>query len=161
MSGFDNRTMRRTPGGSRGRSDRLVWVSVLALTIASCSLFAATRDDPHDWALQDVVGNTLTLVVEVGSSSCDHFKAVEVDETPTKVNITTLVTEREAGPGPLSAGCTSDLVLRHVDVVLVEPLGERGLVGCAPGGEAAQDYFGHIDGGRASTDCSEIVDAFS
>jgi hypothetical protein len=146
--------------GSRPQFVRLASAAVLPLVISSCSMFATSTEVAHDWALTGIDGNTVAVVVAVGSSSCDRFKGVEVAETATEVSITALVAEKEAGSGLFGAGCTDDLGVEIVDVVLDQPLGDRTLTGCAPGDTGLEDYFGEIDGGRISVDCAEIIDSW-
>lgn len=107
----------------------------------------------HDWALTAIDGNTLALLIAVGSGSCHHFERVDVAETAAEINITAVVAEKEQ-----SGFCTADLGFESVDVALEDPLGDRALTGCAPGDTGLQNYFSDIGGGRSADDCAEIID---
>lgn len=138
----------------RSRLVRLAIAFVVLLVVSSCSLSAKSTDVAHDWALTSVNGNTLEVVVAVGSGSCDRFKGIEVSETSTEVNITAVVAEKQAGSGLFAAPCTSDLGFENIEVVLEQPLGERTLTGCGPGDAGLEKYFADR---RTSDSCAEIV----
>ncbi len=127
----------------------------LALLVSSCS---GWRETSHDWALTGIDGSTLSLVVAVGSGSCNRFERVIVEETPQDVRLTAVVGDKIAGP--FGGGCDADLNVEFVDAVLQESLGDRELLGCAPGPDGLGDYFGQIDGGRQGNDCAEVIDGW-
>jgi hypothetical protein len=135
---------------------RLAFVSLVGLSVASCSSWV---EGAHDWALASVDGSVLSVVVAVGSGSCDRFEALEVSETQTEVNITALVSEKEPG-GLFTTGCTADMGFEDIEVVLDRPVGDRALTGCAPGDVGLQAYFADPDRGRTSDNCAEIVDGY-
>lgn len=137
---------------------RLAFVSLAGLFFASCSVWV---EGSHDWALTNVDGTVLNVVVAVGSGSCDRFEAIEVSETETEVNITAVVSEKEPGSGLFTTGCTADMGFEHFEIVLDRALGDRTLTGCAPGDVGLQNYFADPDRGRTSDDCAEIVDGYS
>lgn len=139
---------------------RPIVAALAAIVVSSCSLFVGSKEVAHDWAVTAVGDNTLTLVVAVGSGTCDRFDHLDLTETSTEVTITAMVVEHESGTGVVGGGCTDDLELVHVDVALEEPLGDRTLSGCAPGSGGLEDYFGTVDGGRSTDDCAEIVDGW-
>lgn len=133
---------------------RPVTATLLALIVSSCSLWTSETEVAHDWALTAIDGNTLTLRVAVGSGSCHQFKRVDVAETAAEINITAVIAEER------DQFCTADMGFKNVDVVLVDPLGEKTLTGCAPGDTGLQSYFGDINGGRTADDCAEIIDSW-
>lgn len=122
-----------------------VLIIAMALLATGCSASVQA----HDWGLTEVEGTRLTLIIVVGSSSCDRFREVTVAESDTTVEITALVTESRK----FGMGCTADLTMSTADVELSEPLGERVLVGCQLG-EAG--YFRSEEGAPRES-CSQIV----
>ena len=106
---------------------------VLALVLAVPSLACSSGETPRvesgaPWELRTAVDPATSVVpisVYVGSSSCDEFESVGDDESADTVTITARVHS-----APATAACTSDLVLRQVDVSLSEPLGDRRIEGC-------------------------------
>jgi hypothetical protein len=121
----------------------------LALLVSSCS---GWRETSHDSAVTGIDGSTLSLVVAVGSGSCNRFERVIVEETPEDVTLTAVVGDKIVNP--FGGGCTDDLNVEFVDATLEAPLGDRQLLGCAPGPEGLQNYFDDV---RQGDDCAEIV----
>jgi hypothetical protein len=128
----------------------------LAILVSSCS---GWTEAANDWAVTSIDGSTLSIVVAVGSGSCDRFQRVVVEETPEDVTITAVVETRSANL--LGQGCDMDMNFEYVDLTLEEPLGERSLVGCGRrGADGLGDYFSGRDGGRQGRDCAEVVDGW-
>ena len=75
----------------------------------------------------------LVLEIAIGSSSCNAFERVEVEETTEAVRISAIVAVAIE-----SDVCTDDLVLAQEEVGLDVPLGDRRLVGCTPPDPAAR-----------------------
>lgn len=127
----------------------LVRLAAAGLLITSCSVTTSVTD----WALTEQAGHQLTLVVLVGSSDCHTLDEVQVTETSATVEVVATVAESS---GPLSCG-RGDLNVQSVTVDLLEPLGDRQLVGCMLG-EA--EYF-HPDTATPSSrreSCNEVID---
>jgi hypothetical protein len=107
-----------------------------------------------DWALAGPPGDgELTVVVQVGSSSCDSLESVEVAEDGSSVQITARVRHTRR----LGLGCTDDLNLETVALELDAPLGTRMLTGCVLGADA---YFNHGDGTQRAS-CDEVVEGYT
>jgi hypothetical protein len=68
----------------------------------------------------------------------------------------TAVVETQTG-FPFEPVCTGDMRSEAVTAFLDEPLGERQLLGCAPGPDGMQNYFGHD---RQGGDCAGVLAAF-
>jgi hypothetical protein len=124
----------------------------LAILVSACS---GWRETSHDWAVTGIDGSTLSIVVAVGSGSCNRFERVVVEETAEDVTVTAVVGDKIVNP--FGGGCTDDMNSEFVDVTLEAPLGDRQLLGCAPGAEGLQDYF---DDARQGGDCAEIIDGW-
>lgn len=127
-------------------------IVAIALLVACCGGWTEVE---HDWAVTGIDGSTLSIVVAVGSGSCNRFERVEVEETPEDVTITAVVGDKIVNP--FGGGCTDDLNVESVDVTLAEPLGDRELLGCAPGADGMQNLFGDV---RQGDDCAEVVDGW-
>lgn len=123
-----------------------------------------TSDDPsavrgveesHDWVLTEVDGATLTLLVAVGSGTCDRFDRVDVTETGEEASIVAVVV---SGGGPSSPRvCTADMGISLVEVTLEQPLGTREVTGCLHNREGS--YFDD-DRGIDRTSCADVVADF-
>jgi hypothetical protein len=121
-----------------------------AVMVSGCSSSVTATD----WALAAPPGDgEVTVVVKVGSSSCDSLESLEVAEDESSVQITASVRHTRR----LGLGCTNDLNVETVAVPLDTPLGTRMLTGCALGADA---YFNHGDGTRRAS-CSEVVEGYS
>jgi hypothetical protein len=139
--------------GRVNESSRLVViVALVGLLASACS---GWRETSHDWALTAIDGSTLSIVVAVGSGSCNRFERVVVEETPEDVTLTAVVGDKIVNP--FGGGCTDDLNVEFVDVSLEEPLGERRLLGCMPGADGMQNLFGEA---RQGNDCAEVIDGW-
>lgn len=135
----------------------LTLVLLAGLIVVSCSSWV---EGAHDWALTSVDGNVLSVVVAVGSSSCDRFEGVEVSEDQSEVSISALVSEKQSG-GLFTTGCNSDMGFENIEIELNHPLGDRALTGCVPGDTGLHAYFADPTRGRTSDDCAEIVDGYA
>lgn len=145
-----------SPRGALG----LILISALAATsVAACGL--SGTEVAHDWALTGIDGAALSVVVAVGSSSCDHLDIVAVEEAPDEVTATAVVIETGGRTFPWETGaCTADLVLEPVTSTLGQPLGGRTLSGCHPGDEELQDHFSSHrseQGNQGPDDCATII----
>jgi hypothetical protein len=78
-----------------------------------------------------------------------------VEETPEDVTLTAVVGDKILNP--FGGGCTDDMNSEFVNVTLEGPLGDRELLGCAPGPEEMQNYF---DDARQGDDCAEVIDGW-
>ncbi len=130
----------------------MVGMLALALVVSSCS---GWTDASHDWAVTRIEGSTLSIVVAVGSGSCNRFERMVVEETPEDVTITAVVGDKIVNP--FGGGCDADLNFEFVDVALEAPLGDRQLLGCAPGPEGLQNYFDDV---RQGDHCAEVIDGW-
>jgi hypothetical protein len=83
---------------------------------------------PTEWRLVDVQpSNVLVIEVAVGSSSCNEFEGVTVEETAAEVEIRAVV-----GVDAGADICTDDLVIGREEIRLTDPLDDRELTGCMP-----------------------------
>ena len=99
----------------------------MLITASGCSSGAQRTVEPVHWDLNAIVEpTTLRITGYIGSSSCSAFDSFEVLEDENMVEITVLVSSKQAG------ACTSDMRLETIDVVLSAPLGQRDLTGCLP-----------------------------
>ena len=106
----------------------------------------------HDWVLTQVDGATLTLLVAVGSGTCDRFDRVDVTETGEEVSVVAVVV---SGGGPSSPRvCTMDMQFSLVEVTLDQPLGIREATGCLLNREGS--YF-NDERGVDRTSCADVV----
>lgn len=113
-------------------------------------------EESHDWVLTEVDGATLTLLVAVGSGTCDRFDRVDVTETGEEVSVVAVVV---SGGGPSSPRvCTMDMQFSLVEVTLEQPLGTREITGCLLNREGS--YF-NDDRGVDRTSCADVVDFWS
>jgi hypothetical protein len=108
---------------------RLATALIVALLSVSCGIFTPAErweEVPTNWSIDAVDGVTLTLTVEVGSSSCDRNPRIaEVVETDSVVTIRAV---RETWVN--ANACTDDMGFTKLQVELDEPLGDRALDGC-------------------------------
>ena len=102
--------------------------------------------------MTDIDGATLTIALPIGSSSCNRFDHIDIEERGDAVSISAVVEQRS--DRPFETVCTGDLRVEAVTVTLEEPLGVRELLGCAPGPEPVQNFFGDV---RRGDDCAEII----
>lgn len=129
---------------------------VVAALVSSCSFWT---DGAHDWAVIGVNESSLLIIVAVGSGSCDRFERLVIEESAEEVNITAVVETKSTSL--LGQSCDMDMNFEYVDLTLEEPLGDRALLGCAPGGaDGMGDYFSERDRGRQGHDCAEVVDGW-
>lgn len=113
-------------------------------------------EEPHDWVLTEVDGATLTLLVAIGSGTCDRFDRVDVTETEEEVSVIAIV---DSAAGPSSPMCTADMIISLVEVTLQQPLGSREVTGCLLNREGS--YFDD-DRGIDRASCADVVaDAFA
>ena len=102
-------------------------VIVIVIAMTSCSSAAKRTIAPVHWDLNAIVEpTTLRIAGYIGSSSCSAFDSFEVVENDEQVEITVLVSSKQA------EACTADMRIQTIDVVLAAPLGERELTGCLP-----------------------------
>jgi len=107
-------------------------VALVAILLTACGPFGAERWDevPTPWSIESIDGATLTLSVQVGSSTCDRNPRIaEVDEQESTVRISAV---RETLTN--ARACTDDLGFETIVVELEQPLGDRALEGCWPDG---------------------------
>jgi hypothetical protein len=105
---------------------------VATMLLTACGPFGPERwrEVPTPWAIDSIDGATLTLQVQVGSSTCDRNPRIaEVEEQDAFVRISAV---RETLTNPRA--CTMDLGFATMVVELAEPLGDRALEGCWPDG---------------------------
>jgi len=90
--------------------------------------------------------HTVAIDVWVGSSSCNEYAGIDVDEQEDQVAITARVRTAEG------QDCTDDLTSEHVEVELDDPLAGRVLTGCRP-----PDPVAHSGLDRVDDSCGTIV----
>lgn len=110
-----------------------VLVGLTLTCVAGCS---SGSTGPADWSVRSISGSTVNIQVDIGSSSCDSFRKIEVHEKQGSVDIGAIVHHSGAD------SCTLDLVTMNRSVRLGHPLGTRQLTGCRPQGRTP-----------ATTDC--------
>ena len=105
-----------------------IWAVVLAVSVLVVAWCVAPdwESGTSEWSLLRTSGRSLELRVWVGSSTCNEYEGINVDETARSVTITAHI-KRER-----NADCTDDLTSKEVTVVLERSLGRRTLSGCAP-----------------------------
>lgn len=93
---------------------------------AGCS---ADRTGATAWDLRSPVdGTTVELLVHVGSTGCNEFAGIDLDEGDDEVRITARARRVNSGSGE----CASDLLTAELTLELRRPLGDRDLTGCRP-----------------------------
>lgn len=120
-----------------------------------------------DWTLhgRSHDGRRLTIVVSIGSSSCNALHDVALTETADTIRIAATRSGPPASPEPIA--CTSDATVEVVQVELAAPLGDRELIGCdgdegrgsfPPGGGCrAGDHAGPLGAGGVAADDDLVV----
>jgi hypothetical protein len=111
------------------RVTRLVMVGLIGLVLAGCA--SSTRPSAsvsdHHWVLNELTTDSRLIITgDIGSSSCDSFEEVTVDEDETTVDIRVRVRSNGAEV------CTADMRRLELTVDLAAPLGSRELTGCRP-----------------------------
>jgi hypothetical protein len=94
-------------------------------------------------------GRTLSLIVRVGSSSCNEFQDVEVTESADSVRLDAMVSYG-AGIGD----CTADDSVAETSVELDDDLGDRRPTGCRPDGRLSGGFKPELS---SSQDCRAAV----
>ena len=113
----------------------LLVVAAIALRDAAPLVYSlgwrleALRPARADWGLIEAEPAALTILVQVGSSSCFDFDHVDVDEGPDEVRIEAYVRRVDGYT------CTMDISFHQTTVPLSTPLADRRLVGCSQSGE--------------------------
>lgn len=92
--------------------------------IGGCGEDSEVVTSPRNLA-EAASGRTLSLVVRVGSSSCNEFQDIEVTESADSVRLDATVSYG-AGIGD----CTADDSVAATSVELEDDLGDRRLTGC-------------------------------
>ena len=108
---------------------RLAMVALLGLALASCGSDPARSSSISDrhWVLNEIQSDTTLIITGyIGSSSCDSFDEITVDENDSSVDIRVRV--RSNG----NQACTADMRMQEFTVELSAPLGTRELTGCMP-----------------------------
>jgi len=103
----------------------------ITVTVGCTSSSSPTGTSPSisavHWELNEApTGAQLRITGYIGSSSCDSFDRIEVQESDSAVDVQVLVKSNG------NAGCTADMRMQAITVELDEPLGVRELTGCKP-----------------------------
>jgi hypothetical protein len=109
--------------------NRLTMLALLGLALAGCGSDPARSSSvsDHHWALNEIQSDTTVIITGyIGSSSCDSFDEVTVDENDSSVDIRVRVRSNGA------EACTADMRMQEFTVELSAPLGIRELIGCMP-----------------------------
>jgi hypothetical protein len=93
-------------------------------------------------------GRTLSLVVRVGSSSCNELRDVEVTESADSIRVDATVSQGGGGD------CTADDSVAETSVELERDLGDRSLTGCRPDGPLSAGFAPEMS---SSDDCRAAV----
>lgn len=112
------------------RRARLVVGAGVAFLVIAVLVAASVRPVSQiPWTVTAISadGRTVSIEVRMGSSSCVAFDRTTVTEGAQEVQILTYASRKVLD---LSALCTADSQVMHLDVELEEPLGERLLTGC-------------------------------
>jgi hypothetical protein len=127
---------------------RTLIFGLLIALIGGCGEDSAVVTSPWNLA-QAALGRTLSLVVRVGSSSCNEFRDIEVTESADSVRLDATVSHG-AGIGD----CTADDSVAETSVELEDDLGDRRLTGCRPDGRLSDGFQPELS---SSEDCRAAV----
>ena len=113
------------------RTALLVTGFIIGAVTVGCTSSSSSAPTPSisavHWELNEAPsGAQLRITGYIGSSSCDSFDLIEVQESDSAVDVQVLVKSNG------NAGCTADMRMQAITVDLDEPLGVRELTGCAP-----------------------------
>ncbi len=104
----------------------LVGAVTAGCTSSSSSAPAPSISAVH-WELNEApTGAQLRITGFIGSSSCNSFDRIEVQESDSAVDVQVLVKFNG------NAACTEDMRMQAITVELENPLGIRELTGCQP-----------------------------
>jgi hypothetical protein len=127
---------------------RTLIFGLLIALIGGCGEDSAVVTSP--WNLAEAAsGRTLSLVVRVGSRSCNEFGDIEVTESADSVRLDATVSYG-AGIGD----CTADDSVAETSVELEDDLGDRRLTGCRPDGRLSDGFQPELS---SSEDCRAAV----
>lgn len=109
----------------------LVTGFLIGVVTVGCSSSSSSAPTPSisavHWELNEAPsGAQLLITGYIGSSSCDSFDRIEVEESGSAVDVQVLVTSNG------NAACTADMRMQAITVDLDEPLELRELTGCQP-----------------------------
>ncbi len=113
------------------RTALLVTGFIIGAVTVGCTSSSSSAPTPSisavHWELNEAPSGTQLLITGyIGSSSCDSFDRIEVQESDSAVDVQVLVKSNG------NAACTDDLRMEDITVDLDEPLGVRELTGCQP-----------------------------
>ena len=101
-------------------------VGVMGVGCSSSSGSSPSISAVH-WVLDEPpAGSQLRITGYIGSSSCNSFDRVDVEESDSAVDVQVLVRFNGA------EACTADMRMQAITVELENPLGIRELTGCQP-----------------------------
>lgn len=113
------------------RTALLVAGFIIGTVTVGCTSSSSSAPTPSisavHWELNEAPSGTQLLITGyIGSSSCDSFDRIEVQESGNAVDVQVLVKSNG------NAACTADMRMQAITADLDEPLGVRELTGCQP-----------------------------